>query len=73
MTEGMPIETAPKDGTEIKLLIEHENLKYCSAKDIPLWRAEVDGKWIEHNGGGWTWYGLSGTPVAWKPQPPKEF
>lgn len=23
-------------------------------------------KWIDHNGGGWTWMGVAGTPVQWR-------
>ena len=64
----LPIESAPRDGTEIRLLIRHQNWVLAHAHDNQDdWQQEVIGKWIEHNGGGWTWNGMAGEPVYFKP------
>ena len=63
-------DAAPKDGTEIELLIRHHNYTYCAAQaDRSKWQDVVRGKWIDHNGGGWTWMGLCGHVMAWRPMP----
>lgn len=61
-----PMDTAPKDGSEIVLLIEHVNYQYASEKDKPMWREECPAAWTDSNGGGWVWRGLCGTPIGWK-------
>ena len=63
------IDTAPRDGTEILLLVRHANYALASAQDREQWQAWETGKWIDHNGGGWTWHGIAGSPVAWIPLP----
>lgn len=70
MTEWQSPETAPKDGTEILLLIEHFNAKYCPPEDAHLWTAGIPGRWIDHNGGGFTWFGLCGEVKGWQPLDP---
>ena len=63
-------DTAPKDGTEIELLIRHHNYTYCCKQaDRSKWQGVVRGKWIDHNGGGWTWMGMCGHVMAWRPLP----
>ena len=63
-------DTAPKDGTEIELLIRHHNYTYCgNSDDRNKWQEAVRGKWIDHNGGGWTWMGICGHVMAWRPLP----
>jgi hypothetical protein len=62
--EWFPIDSAPKDGTEIQLLIRHE--WYEIAFDKAQWQQEVKARWIEHNGGGWTWDGMLGQPIQWR-------
>lgn len=59
-----PIETAPKDGTDVMLLIRHKNYELHPS---PKWEEAVIGYWTDHNGGGWVWHGLYGTPVLWRP------
>jgi hypothetical protein len=59
----LPMEQAPKDGTEVRLLIRHMNYWLLHPrKDCLDWQEEVTGKWIDHNGGGWTWSGMCGRP-----------
>lgn len=63
---------APLDGTEIELLVRHFDyftaLKVNGKEEAErLWQGAVRGKWIDHNGGGWTWRGHAGSPVGWKP------
>jgi hypothetical protein len=65
----MPIETAPKDGTKILLWMVHQNAKYSADPVSEGWEAPVTAEWIDHNGGGWTWYGLCGKPTKWQPLP----
>ncbi len=60
---------APKDGTEIMLLIRHRNYELADEAQKPDWQEWCVGKWIDHNGGGWTWHGIAGSPVAWLPLP----
>jgi hypothetical protein len=60
-----PMEQAPKDGTEIRLLIRHRCWVLAHAYgNQNEWEQEVTGKWINHNGGGWTWHGMAGEPVG---------
>lgn len=69
-----PIETAPKDGTRVLLWIVHCNAKYATSPFEEGWIGACIGSWSEHNGGGFTWYGIYGTPTHWRPlpAPPKE-
>ena len=73
MKDGwQPMLTAPLDGTEIELLVRHHaywTALKCDGKEKAdkEWQGPVTGKWIDHNGGGWTWRGHSGSPVAWRP------
>lgn len=62
----MTMSTAPLD-TEVTLLMRHFNWHYASPVDRGIWQEEVRGRWIDFNGGGWTWGGMVGTPIAWKP------
>ena len=62
--EWAPLDTAPKDGRELRLLIRHVN--YLVDPDPTRWEEDVLAQWIDHNGGGWMWHGLCGTPIAWR-------
>lgn len=62
-----PMYTAPKDGREIILHIEHPTIQYARAEERDDWQEDVHAHWIDFNGGGWTYYGLCGTPTRWKP------
>jgi hypothetical protein len=61
------METAPKDGTRVLLWMVHTNAKYSKDPIGEGWEAAVVAEWIDHNGGGWTWHGLCGSPTAWMP------
>lgn len=64
-----PMETAPKDGTEIELLIQHTNYQYAETdEERAMWQGAMPGQWIDFNGGGWCWFGLCGTPIGWRQQ-----
>lgn len=57
---------APQDGTEIELLIHHTNRRYAKPDERPQWEQVVRAKWINHNGGGWTWHGMAGWCQGWR-------
>jgi hypothetical protein len=66
-----PMLTAPLDGTEIEILVRHPTYWLCLKSQAPvaaeqLWQQTVRGQWIDHNGGGWSWRGLAGSPVGWR-------
>lgn len=71
VSEGwQPIETAPKDGTDILAWCVHPNAKYTDALvGFTDWQAPVVTRWIEHNGGEWTRDGLFGEYTHWRPLP----
>jgi hypothetical protein len=58
------MDNAPRDGTTVELLIRHFNWEYSNQSE--QWEQIVEGKWIKHNRGGWTWKGMCGTPHAWR-------
>lgn len=61
---------APKDGTEIELLLRHPNYTYAEIdEERARWEQVVRAKWIDFNGGGWTWYGMYGCAWGWRPVP----
>jgi hypothetical protein len=31
-----------------------------------MWEQACNARWIDFNGGGWTWNGIAGTPIAWR-------
>jgi hypothetical protein len=57
---------APRDGTELELLLRHPNWQYAK-NDNAQWEQVVRAKWIDFNHGGWTWHGMYGTPQGWRP------
>ncbi len=59
------IETAPKDGTRFLLWCVHPNARF----DPVNYAGPVIGRWIKHNGGGFTWEGHSGDVTHWQPLP----
>lgn len=71
----IPLVEAPLDGTEVELLVRNgayfRELK-ANGKEFAdkLWQEVVRAKWIDHNQGGWTYHGMAGTPVGWRPLPP---
>ena len=71
-----PMVSAQLDGTEIKLLIRHNDywtaLKVNGKKVADReYQRVCRGKWIDHNGGGWCWYGIAGVQVGWQPLQPQ--
>lgn len=61
------IETAPKDGSDVELRIVHINAAFAESPTSEGWIDHQRGKWIDHNGGGFTWEGLCGVPCQWRP------
>jgi hypothetical protein len=59
--------SAPKDGTHIELLIRHFDWLYAAPADRHRWQAPCRAHWINFNGGGWTWVGIMGDAIAWRP------
>jgi hypothetical protein len=62
-----PMDTAPKDGTEIELLLHHPNRQYAEGEEKQNWEQVVRATWIDFNGGGWTWHGMYGIAQGWRP------
>lgn len=62
-----PMDTAPKDGTTIRIRFEHENFKYARDDDRAQWEGLHEARWIDHNNGGWTWHGIAGRATGWLP------
>ena len=62
-----PLETAPHDGSEVEIRIVNFIAAACDdpVKDGVI--ATARARWIDHNGGGFTWYGLAGAPSQWRP------
>jgi len=65
---------APLDGRKVELLIRH-NSWWTAQKAYPYsadedWQQVVEGQWLDFNGGGWSWAGMAGTPIGWRPLPP---
>ena len=69
LDEWQPIETAPKDGRFVVLWMVHANAAYSKDPVEEGWACPVIAKWIDDNGGGWTWHGLCGVPKAWAALP----
>jgi hypothetical protein len=67
LRDWQPMRTAPKDGTEIETLCVHPTAHYSTDAFGEGWAAVVKAKWIDHNDGGWTWNGLCGVHMAWRP------
>ncbi len=66
-TKWRAMDTAPKDGTEIELFLHHPNRQYADADEKRKWEQVVRAKWIDFNGGGWTWRGMYGIAQGWRP------
>lgn len=62
-----PMDSAPKDGTEIEILFRHRNWKYASERDRADWQQVCKAYWTDFNGGGWVWHGICGVPMCWRP------
>jgi hypothetical protein len=58
---------APKDGTLILLLLRHVNWHYAAPHEKATWEEAVRASWTNFNDGGWTWRGMCGEPIAWRP------
>lgn len=65
--DWQPMRTAPRDGTEIETLCVHATAHYSTDAFGEGWAAVVRARWTDHNDGGWTWHGLCGTHMAWRP------
>lgn len=64
MSEWQDILTAPKDGTPIIVWVEH----VPERGHDPCYSHATEAKWIDLNGGGWTWQGLAGRITHWQPK-----
>lgn len=68
--DWQPIETAPRDGTQIIAWCRHPHHAYADDEaERARWEGPVIAHWIEHNGGGWTWHGHMGEFLSWQPLP----
>ncbi len=78
MTEdwGVPVAEWPTEIDEhVLIFVVHPNAKYArTEEELSEWQHWTVGQWIDHNGGGWTYYGMIGTVTHVAPLPavPKE-
>jgi len=61
-----PIESVPKDEIMVQIRLVHMLAAYCQNPHEDGYIATAKAKWIDHNGGGLTWYGLCGVPCQWR-------
>lgn len=59
--------SAPKNGMEIEVLVYHANRRYAKRSEKAEWESIERARWIDHNGGGWTWKGMHGQFRGWRP------
>ncbi len=59
-----------KDGRWVEMWCRHDNWKYAkTAEERWEWECPVIARWIDHNGGGWTWHGMAGTFTHYREVP----
>lgn len=59
---------APRDGTHIWLHVRHAMYRCAKPEQRHMWLQICPAQWTTFNRGGWTWHGLSGTPIGWRPR-----
>jgi len=62
------MKSAPRDGSPVWLWIVHPLARYERDPIEAGYEAAVEAHWIDHNGGGFTWYGLAGVETKWMPR-----
>ncbi len=68
LLEGwLPMPAAPRNGTQVELLVRHGIWHYASPEKRQHWQAVVRGRWSEIRRARWVWQGLPGSPIAWRP------
>ena len=61
----------PPTDLDVELDVVHQNYSHAKTdEERAIWRGVFPGKWIDHNGGGYTWEGLAGTVCGWRHLPP---
>jgi hypothetical protein len=64
-----PMTTAPRTGTHIEVLVRHFNWRLAKGIEKTRWEQIVHAQWINFNGSGWSWAGIAGTAMVWRPLP----
>jgi hypothetical protein len=59
---AVPVDQWPIEiDEEVELYVVHPNAQYATrVEDLFYWCGWCRGRWIDHNGGGWTWNGHCG-------------
>jgi hypothetical protein len=66
------LDSMPRDGTEVEIrVVNFLAPYYADEPDHGGYVGVCRGCWIDHNGGGLTWYGLAGEPSHWRPAAPR--
>lgn len=73
--DATPVDEWPTEiDEEVEIFVVHQNAQYVSRlEDLSDWSGWVRAKWIDHNGGGWTWNGMCGRVTHVRPIISAEF
>ncbi len=67
--DATPVDEWPTEtDEEVEIFVVHQNAQYISRlDDLSDWCGWFRAKWIDHNGGGWTWNGMCGRVTHVRP------
>ena len=67
--DAAPVDEWPSEiDEEVEIFVVHPTAQFVSRlDDLHNWSAWFRAKWIDHNGGGWTWNGMCGRVTHVRP------